>query len=108
MLFRSQGGPIDYGTHVSGPVSQSRSDSEYNEACTEGMDLAYFRMLIHELLNTDPDIVPEEDPITIMDIKSSVCIDNIGKYTKHTRHFSRRVHFVRNDEKYKMQDIDWC
>ena len=52
-----QGGPIDHGRHVPGPVSQSSAESEYNVACTAGMDLAHFRMLIHELLNKDPYIV---------------------------------------------------
>ena len=28
-----QGGPIDHGTHVSGPVSQSSAESYYNAAC---------------------------------------------------------------------------
>ena len=31
-----------------------------------------------------------------------------GKDTKHTIHIARRMHFVRNGEKYKMQKIDWC
>ena len=42
-----RGGPIDHGTHVPGPVAQYSADSEYNEACTAGMALANFRMLIH-------------------------------------------------------------
>ena len=29
-----QGEPIDHGTHVLGPVSQSSTESEYNAACT--------------------------------------------------------------------------
>ena len=53
-----QGGTIDHGTHVPGPVAQSSAESEYNAECTAGMALAYFRMLVHELLNKDPDIVP--------------------------------------------------
>ena len=52
-----QGGKIDHGTHVPVPVSQSSAESEYNLACTAGMALAHFRMLIHEFLNKDPDIV---------------------------------------------------
>ena len=39
-----QGGPIDHGTHVPGPVAQSSAESEYNAACTAGMSLAHFRM----------------------------------------------------------------
>ena len=53
-----QGGTIYHVTHVSGPVSQSSEESESHAACTSGMDLAYFRMLIHELFKKDPDIVP--------------------------------------------------
>ena len=53
-----QGVTIDHCTHVPVPVSQSSAESEYNAACTEGMALAHFRMLIHELLNKDPEIVP--------------------------------------------------
>ena len=44
-----QGGPIDNGTHVPGPVAQSSAESEYNAACTAGMALAHFRMLVHTL-----------------------------------------------------------
>ena len=32
-----QGGTIDHGTHVPGPVAQSSAESEYNAACTAGM-----------------------------------------------------------------------
>ena len=72
------------------------------------MALSSFRMLIHELLNKDPDIVPEEDPIIILDSKSAVCMDKNSKDTKHNRHLARRVHFVRNGEKCKMHKIDLC
>ena len=51
-----QGGPIDHGTHVPGPVAQSSAESECSASCTAGMALAHFRMLIHELLKKDPDI----------------------------------------------------
>ena len=53
-----QGGTIDHGTHVTGPVSQSSAESEYNSVCTAGMALEHFRMLIHELLIKNTDIVP--------------------------------------------------
>ena len=39
-------GPIDHGTHVTGPFAKSSAESEYNVACTAGMALARFRMLI--------------------------------------------------------------
>ena len=94
-----QGGPIDHGTHVPELVAKSIAESEYNAACTAGMSLAHFRMLIHELLNKDPDIVPEEAPLIVLDIKSAMCMANNGKDNKHTRHISRRMNLLRNGEK---------
>ena len=72
------------------------------------MYLANFRMLVHELLNQDPDVVPKETPLIVLDSKAAMCMANNGKYTKHTRHIARRMHFVRNGEKCKMHKIDWC
>ena len=65
-------------------------------------------MLINELLNKDPDIVPEEATLTGLDSKYDMCMAKNGKDTKHTRHIVRRIHFVRNGEKCKMHKIDWC
>ena len=49
-----------------------------------------------ELSNKDPDIVPEEYPLTILYTKSAACMDKNVKNTKHTRHIESRVNFVRN------------
>ena len=48
------------------------------------MDLAHFRMMIHEFLNKDSYIVPEEAPIIILNIKSAACMDINGKDTNNT------------------------
>ena len=103
-----QGVTIDYVTYVPGPVSQSSAESEYNAACAAGMDLAHFIMSIHESLNKDPYIVPEESPLVILDKKSSVCMAKNSNDTNHTSHIVRRVHFVRNGEKSKIHNIVWC
>ena len=103
-----QGGPIDHGIHVPGPVAQSNAENEYNAACTAGMALAHFRMLIQELLKNDPDIVPEEAPLIVLDRKPTMCMASNGKDTKHIRQIARRMHFVKNGEKCKMHKIDWC
>ena len=63
------------------------------------MALAHCRMLIHEFLEKDPDIAPEEAPLIVLDSKSDMCMAKNGKDTKHTRHIARRMHFVRNGEK---------
>ena len=44
----------------------------------------------------------------VLDCDDGVCIDNNFKYTNHTRHISRRIHFVRNEEKFNMHKIHWC
>ena len=103
-----QGGTIYHGIYVPVPVSQSNAESDYNVAYTTGMDLAHFRVLIHEFLVKDPDIVPEEAPLSIFYSKSAVFMAYNGKDTNHTRNISRRVHFVSNGEKCKMHKIEWC
>ena len=103
-----QGGPIYHGTHVPGPVAKSSAESDYNAACTAVIALSHFRMLIHEFLNEDPDMVQKEAPLIVLASKCSMCMSKNGKDTKHTRHIARIMHFVRNGEKFKMQKIDWC
>ena len=56
-------------------------------------------MLINELLNKDPDIVPEEPTLIILDINYDVCMAKNAKDTNKTRHISRRVNFMRNEKK---------
>ena len=72
------------------------------------MALAHFRMLIYELLNKDPYIVPEEAPLVFLQSKSSMWMANNGEDTRYSRHISRRMYFVRNGEKCKMHKVDWC
>ena len=72
------------------------------------MALSHFRMLIHEFLNEDPDMVPKEAPLIVLDSKSAICMSNNGKDTKHTRHIAIIMHLVRNGEKCKMHKNDWC
>ena len=72
------------------------------------MALAYFRVLMNELLNKDTDLVPEEAPLILLDGKSDTYMANNGKDTKHTRHIAKRMDLVRNGEKGKMRKIDWC
>ena len=71
------------------------------------MALAHFRILIHELLNKDTNMVPEEAPLVVLDSKYAMCVAKNGNDTKHIRHIERRIHFVRNGEKCKMHKIGW-
>ena len=60
------------------------------------MALSHFIMLIHKLLNKDPYIVPDENPLIVLYSKSAMYMDNNVKETKHTRNIARRMRFVRN------------
>ena len=62
------------------------------------MALAHFRMLVHELLNEDPDMLPKEAPLIVLDRKSAMCMAKNGRDTKNTRHIARIMNFVRNGE----------
>ena len=57
------------------------------------MALAHFRMLVHELLNEDPDMVPKEANLILLDGKYAMCMAKNGKDTRHTRNIARRMHF---------------
>ena len=46
------------------------------------MNLIHLIILIHEFLNQDPEIVPEEAPLIVLDSKSAMCMDKNGKDTK--------------------------
>ena len=48
------------------------------------MALANLRVLIRELLNKDPDIIPEEAPLILLDSRCAICMAINGKDTKHT------------------------
>ena len=43
---------------------------------------------------------PEEAPLIIMDNKSSVCVAKNDNNTKHIRHISIRMHFVKQSEEF--------
>ena len=103
-----QVGHIDHVTHVTGPVAQYSAESEYNAACTAGMSLTHFSMLIREFLNEDLDMVLKKATLILLDSKSAMYMTNNGKDTKHTRQITRIMLFVRDGEKCKMHKINWC
>ena len=64
-------------------------------------------MLIHELSNKGPVIVPKESPLYILDIKSAVYMAKNGNNTNHNKNIARRLYFMINCEKYKWHKIEW-
>ena len=72
------------------------------------MALARFRMLNNDLINKDPNVVPEKALLVILDSKSDVCMAKDFKDNKHTRHISRRIHFIINGGECNMHKTLWC
>ena len=103
-----QGGPIDHWTHVPGPVAQYSAEMEHNTVLTAAKALAHFRMINIGLFNKDTDVVTEQEYLIIMDIKSAICMDKYNKEIKQTINISRRMHFVRNGEKWNFHKTMWC
>ena len=71
------------------------------------MDLEHFRMLNNELMNKDPDVIPEQLPLIILDRKSAMIAVNNGKDIKHTIHISRIINFVVNGEECNLHNTLW-
>ena len=57
------------------------------------MALANFRMLIHELLNEDPDMVPEEVPLIVLDSKSAMNMANNGNIVQTLEEVQEHILF---------------
>ena len=55
-------------------------------------------MLKNEMMDKDPNMVPEHAPVKLLDSKPSICVAKNGKDTKHIRYISRSMHLVRNGE----------
>ena len=83
-----QGGPVDNFTHVLGPVAKYSAESDYNAACTSGMALAHFRIINNELKNKDPDVVPEQAPLIILDSKKIYAWPRMSRIPKKPDKFS--------------------
>ena len=60
------------------------------------------------MLNKYTDVVPEQEPLIVLDSKSAIWMDDNGKDTNHTRNISRRIHFVRNIEGCNFYKTVWC
>ena len=99
--------PIYSFARVPGPFAKYSADSEYNIACNALMALSHFMMINNELLNKNPDVVPEQAHLVILYRQSYICISKNGKDTKHIRHISRRIHFVRNVEECTLHKRFW-
>ena len=103
-----RGVPLYHCAHVTVPVSQYSSESEYNAEYNSATDLAHLRILKNKFLKKYSDVFPEQPHLIILDSKSAIWMDNNGKYTKHTIHIYRIINLVRNGEDCNFNKIVWC
>ena len=59
--------------------------------------------MTNELMNKEIYVFLEQSPLIVLDNKPSMCMEKKGKYTKRTRHISRRMAFVRIFEEIYLQ-----
>ena len=57
------------------------------------MSLAHFRMMNSELEGKQPDEIPSDLPLMILDSKAATDMSKNGRDSKQTRHIARRMHF---------------
>ena len=62
------------------------------------MALAYFIILNNEFLYKNPDVVPEQASLIILDRKSDIYMANNDKETKHNIHIYIKMNLVRNGD----------
>ena len=68
---------------------------------------AHFRMLNNEFLDKDADMVSEQAPPILLDIKWAIYMAKNIKDTKHTRQISIIIHFVINGEECNFHKTMW-
>ena len=72
------------------------------------MDLVHLRILINELKNKGPYVVPQQAALIILESKPALCMSKNGKDTKQTSHSYRIINLVRNGEECILKKTVWC
>ena len=98
-----RGTPIAFSSNVPSPVALSSAEAEYNEACLACMNLAHIKMLVEDMIGKK---FAEPLPM-LLDNKSAVDMGKTFKTTKHTRHISRRYHYVKEGENNGDHCLHW-
>ena len=101
-----QGVMVDQSIFMPTPVALSGAEEEYNTTCTAAMAGAHHRMLYNEFRLLDPD--DNHFPVTILlDSQSAQAMGSSFRDSKHTRHITRRWHYVREGSRDGKHVLVW-
>jgi hypothetical protein len=114
-LIYYQGGVIEANSMLQIPVAMSSCEAEVMASCSGCMAAAHIHMLLYDMkylgtktYDSKKLTLPNPPTVVMVDNKSAVQMSLNGKLTKHTRHISRRYHYVKEGAKLKLHAITWC
>lgn len=114
-LIFYRGGVIEANSMMSVPIAMSSAEAEYMSACSGCMAAAHLHMLLYDFkhlgtknYNKSQLALPEPPTVVMVDNDAAVKISLNDRLTKHTRHISRRFHYVREGRKMKLHFLVWC
>jgi hypothetical protein len=114
-LIFYRGGVVEANSMLQVPIAMSSCESEVMASCSGCMAAAHIHMLLYDMkylgtkdYNCKKLALPEPPTIVMVDNQSAVQMSLNDKLTKHTRHISRRYHYVTEGSKLKLHKLQWC
>ena len=114
-LIFYQGGVVEANSMLQVPIAMSSCEAEVMAACSGCMAAAHLHMLLYDMkylgtkhYNNAQLALPDPPTIIMVDNQAACRMSMNDKLTKHTRHISRRYHYVRQGAKMKLHAINWC
>ena len=114
-LIYYQGGIVEANSMLQIPVAMSSCEAEVMAACSGCMAVAHLHMLLYDMkylgtknYNSGKLALPNPPTVIMVDNEAACKMSLNDKLTKHTRHISRRFHYVREGSKLKLHQITWC
>ena len=97
------------------PIAMSSCEAEVMACCSGSMAAAHVHMLLYDMkylgtkrYNEKQLALPNPPTIIMVDNESACKMSINDKLTKHTRHISRRYHYVREGYKLGVHRLQWC
>ena len=110
-----RGGVLEANSGLSIPVAMSSCEAEVMSAASGCMAAAHLHMLLYDIkylgtksYNDTQLALPNPPTVLLVDNQAACKMSINDKLTRHTRHISRRFHFVREGQKLKLHNITWC
>jgi len=114
-LIFYRGGVIEASSTLQIPVAMSSCEAEVMSACSGSMAASHVHMLLYDMkylgtkqYNEKQLALPNPPTVIMVDNESACKMSLSDKLTKHTRHISRRYHYMREGYKLGVHRLHWC